>query len=278
MVGAWFSPQTSLADSLPFGPAKLAILSADGKKNLGFVDYHLIRVEGGADLRGEGKLTDGEHDTESARLVFSSDDQIPIMARYKHTFFDARGTPQLITQADFKTGVASCTQFKGGKVDTSSTVLTFPPDTYAGASLIVPLTLALRKGQRTKIRFHAFSCVPEPRVIEVEANVKSGASRWAAHSGELVEVEGKPYFGWLTLLASPFLPKFVGWFDPGDDWQYMGGSQQRYYKGPTVEMVRVEPIRSAPSGGMVSSAPQTELHKAPQTELHSRVASPNAPH
>jgi hypothetical protein len=47
----------------------------------------------------------------------------------------------------------------------------------------------------------------------------------------------------LNLVIAPFLPKTEAWFDPHDNWKYVGGEFNRYFGGPHVFQVLVPPHR-----------------------------------
>jgi hypothetical protein len=61
------------------------------------------------------------------------------------------------------------------------------------------------------------------------------------YPGDLTKAEMEADFGWFDIFVSPFLPKMYAWFDSGDNWKFVGGLIDRYYKGPRVLMVRVWP-------------------------------------
>ena len=237
---------------LPFGVQNLIVESPDGRKVIGHMTYTVTRSSQGAEAKGETKLIDGERDIEEAKLELLPDNSIPILASYSHSYFNADGTPQRAAQLDLKSGEATCTEYQGGQPQVRHEIIEIAPDTYAGASLALPVINALRQGMRRKIRFHAFSCVPGPRVLTVEANVVSSSAHRDSYPGNLVEVEIKPYLGWFSIVASPFLPKFYAWFDPADNWSYVGSRNQRYYKGPNVLLVKAPP--EAPSSTSSTTA------------------------
>jgi hypothetical protein len=47
----------------------------------------------------------------------------------------------------------------------------------------------------------------------------------------------------LNLLIAPFLPTMDAWFSPADNWNYVGGEFDRYFRGPHVLTVRVPPTK-----------------------------------
>lgn len=221
-----------------FEPVDLTIYSPGRHQILGHSHYELTSVAGGAELRGEARYLDGESDVELDRIEFSTPEERPALASFSHIFFLADGRLRMTAQADLKSGEASCNRYQDGAKMTVSETLDFPHDTYAGATALIPIEYALRNGLSSGIRFHIFTCAPKPRVLELDATADLTETQWAAFAGNLVRIRVRPDFGWLTLLASPFLPKFYEWFDSSRDWRYLGGTTERYYKGPFLELVR----------------------------------------
>jgi len=243
-----------------FQPVDLTIYSPGRGQILGHSHYELTSVDGGAEIRGEARYLDGESDVERDRIEFSTPEERPALASFSHIFFLADGRLRMTAQADLKSGVASCNRYQDDGTMTVSEVLDFPPDTYAGAAALIPIEYALRQGARIGIRFHVFTCAPKPRIFELDATAESTDTRWASYAGSLVRMRVRPDFGWLTLLAIPFLPKFYEWFDSSQDWLYLGGTIERFYKGPVLELVR-EPR-------------QHEDHKPPTASAVAPQASP----
>jgi hypothetical protein len=245
-----------------FEPVDLTIYSADRHQVLGHSHYELTSVEGGAEIRGEARYLDGESDVERDRIEFSTPEERPTLASFSHVFFLADGRLRMRAQADLKSGVASCDRYGDSGPLTVTETLDFPRDTYAGVTTLIPIEYGLLHGVRSGIRFHVFTCAPKPRVLELDATADLSETQWAAYSGNLVRMRVRPDFGWITLLASPFLPKFYEWFDSSHDWRYVGGTTQRFYKGPVVELVR-EPQqpkdRQLPTASAV--APQASTTK-----------------
>jgi len=56
---------------------------------------------------------------------------------------------------------------------------------------------------------------------------------------DLVRLDMQPDLGVLNLLLAPFMPKMDAWFNPNDNWNYVGGEFDRYFRGPHVLTVRV---------------------------------------
>jgi hypothetical protein len=99
---------------------------------------------------------------------------------------------------------------------------------------------SLRQGIR-EIRFHAFACVPGPAIFSIEASLPDRSEHWPHYPGELVRLGMRPDLGALNFLLAPFIPRMDAWFNPNDDWNYVGGEFDRYFRGPHVLTVRVSP-------------------------------------
>lgn len=225
-------------------PLELVIYSADGSEVVGHSSYHAIsRPDGTTEIQGEAHYLSGEFDIERDQLSSSQAGRIPTLRSFRHDFYAADGRREFWAWADVKTGAASCAGFDGDSSTPLSRTLDFPADVYAGASLIVPLEYYLRRGVQKSMAFTDFVCIPGPRIIAIQANVDPNRTRWVSHPGNLTCVVIKPDFGWIGFLAAPFLPKFVAWFDSANDWSYVGGRNQRYYKGPAIQLVRKSPVR-----------------------------------
>jgi hypothetical protein len=244
-----------------FQPTELAIYSADGSHIVGHSHYEISATQGGAEIRGEARYLDGESDVERDRIEFNTSDELPRLARFSHIFFLANGEMRMQTEADIKLGIGTCNRYEDHGTGLVTEQIAFPPDIYAGVTTLIPLEYALRNNQSTGIKFHAFSCAPKPRVFELSASVDATRDPRTLHEGNLVKIRVRPDFGWLTVLAMPFLPRFYEWFDPSQGFRYMGGTTERYYKGPTVELVRqgLQPeYRKPPMVSAVPSEPRAQ--------------------
>jgi len=123
-----------------------AIYSQDGGKVVGRSHYGIERFAGGALVLGDNSYADGERDVERDTVAFPSPAQMPVLVRFEHSFFSADGSPKLIGWADLKSGKASCMSYAAGRARTLAATLDFPPDTYAGAILLIPVEYSLRRG------------------------------------------------------------------------------------------------------------------------------------
>ncbi len=188
---------------------------------------------------GDNSYADGERDVERDTVAFPSPAQMPVLVRFEHSFFSADGSPKLIGWADLKSGNSLWMSYAAGRARTLAAKFDFPPDKYAGATLLIPLEYSLRRGLRTPIKMQAFDCAPGPRVVALEATDNPKLQHWPYYPGDLVQVEVQLNHGWLDLLFEPFLPNRHLRLDPHNDWHYVGGLIQRYfYGGPQLLLVR----------------------------------------
>ena len=239
LVALWPGAAIASTGSFDFPPSNFNIMDADGTRVIGHAHYEVTRGSNGyATVLGENRFDDGEYDTERDRLELGGGDQIPRMITFEHAFFNANGTPQRIGKANFQTGGASCIQYENGQPVVRTTVLQFPPDTFAGAAIVIPLKGDLRRGERDGIDLHDFNCMPGPRILKVKAYPRP-PSEWAYFPGEVIQVDIKPDFGWLNFVAEFFVPEIRAWFSPSDDWRFIGGKFTRFYKGPEVVLALV---------------------------------------
>jgi hypothetical protein len=229
---------TSALDANPAGSFQLKILSPDGKRTIGSTRFTVTRDNTSEEIKGETTYINGEHDSESERLQAGSPESTAKLDTYEHSFFNADGTLQMLDTLDAKSGVSSCTSYSAGKINARKSRLEVPGDSFAGASELMMVVERLRHGIR-EIRFHAFACVPGPRIFSVEASLPDRSTHWLLYPGDLVRLDMQPDLGVLNLLIAPFLPKMDAWFNPNDNWNYVGGEFDRYFRGPHVLTVRV---------------------------------------
>ncbi len=213
------------------------ILHPDSSEVVGHAHYSLERVGRDEVLRGENRYLDGEYDTEISRLELSTSGGTPTLAAYEHWFYASSGAPLMDVRLDVESSSGTCVHYDGGKAETQSESLTLPADTYAGASLMIPIAYGLLKNEGDEISAHFFTCAPGPRLIAFRGEARGGI-RWPHYAGDIVAVDLRPKLGWWDILIEPFVPKIRAWFDPDDGFNYLGGEIQRYYRGPRVELVR----------------------------------------
>ena len=229
------------AAALEANPAsgfQLKILSPDGKQMIGTTRFKVSRNNSIEEIKGETRYIDGEHDNETERIYVGTPDPTPKLDTYAHSFFNADGTLHMVDTLDAKSGLASCTSYSDGKINARNSKLDIPADSFAGASELMMVVERLRRGNR-EIRFHAFACVPGPRIFSVEASLADRSEHWLLYPGDLVRLDMQPDLGFLNLLVAPFTPKMDAWFNPNDNWNYVGGEFDRYFRGPHVLTVRV---------------------------------------
>jgi len=236
------SSRVALAvDVLDFpASSRFDIFDGDGARVVGHARYEFQTVGPGSYvLHGENRFFDGEYDVEEDEVKQTSPDATALPVTYEHDYFDSDGSLQRVARANFTTGDASCVVYARGQPQANGARLEFPPDTYGGSTVLIPLTRGLRRAFDRPIRFHNFNCIPGPKVLRIEAYPPT-RERWSQHPGDLVHVRLKPDFGWLDLLIGPFVPKMDAWFEPSSPWAYVGGKAGRYYKGPEIILVRVD--------------------------------------
>ncbi len=231
----------AVADSFA---ADLNIFSPDGKRLLGHARYTISSNDGTELLRGESRYLDGEHDIEVERFKPGSAGQAPMLISYQHSFFNADQSPKRVNGLDVRSGTGSCKTYVNGKLKERRSNVTVPADTYGGAAQILFVVTRLHQGAK-RIEFHSFNCMPGPKIVAAEASVEMKRVRWSMYPGDLVKAKLQPDFGWLNFLVAPLVHSGYAWFDPSDDWNYVGGIYDRFYGGPRILTVRVKDASSA---------------------------------
>ncbi len=243
----------SRADELDFPPADFVIRSPNGATILGHSHYDVSHVGDTYVIRGTNRYLNGQYDTEAEKMKLPQGDAMPVLVSYGHSFFDVNGSPLIDDRLDIASGEGSCTRYRNGEPVTTSQVFALPPDIYAGASLLLSIQSELRRHPNKTIELRDFGCVPEPRVVSVNARI-SERQLWPYYPGSLVDVNLDPDLGWWGILVSAFLPKTDAWFDPGDNLGFVGGTFSRYYGGPKVMLVRETPEATASRPSEVSAS------------------------
>ncbi|HXN85316.1 MAG TPA: hypothetical protein VN867_04550 [Candidatus Binataceae bacterium] len=215
----------------------VAILNPDSLQVIGHGHYHVTHLEGADLFEGDNDYLDGEHDSEVQRVERGANASPPILVSYQHSFFAADGAPLSIDRLDAKSGAVSCTVYSEGVPEVRESKMLVPPDTYAGSTQLMLLVGRLRQGARD-ITMHAFICLPGPRIVAIKVTPPLTTEKWPMYPGNLVKVELVPDLGWLSAIAGPFIPKAYGWFDPGDDFNYVGGLFDRFYRRRHLLMVK----------------------------------------
>jgi hypothetical protein len=228
------------AGASDFGGTQFNILSPDGKQTTGATRFTVLRKDSTEEIKGETRYLDGERDSEDIRLDIEDTRFTLKLDTYDHSFFNADGSLHMVDTLNAKSGVASCTSYTSGEMKVRKSRLEVPADSFAGASGLIMMVTNLRHGSR-EIRFHAFACAPGPEIFSVKASLPDRSERWPFYSGDLFRLDMRPDLGALNFLIAPFLPTMDAWFSPADNWNYVGGEFDRYYRGPHVLTVRVPP-------------------------------------
>ena len=218
-------------------PVDLTVYSPDRKIVIGHAHY-TVKDDGKAvEIIGDTRYLDGERDWERIVLHYESPNPLPLVKSFQSNFIAANGSPQLIEKADFQSGAASCRWSNELEDSLYADTLEVPPNTYVGAASIVPLEYALKKGKQS-VRFHVFDCAPKPAVYTIDAKLEGGGARWSYYPGELAQMGLTPDLGWLNIVAKPFIPDISVFFNPHEDYQYVGTAKDRFYRGRSVILVR----------------------------------------
>jgi hypothetical protein len=227
------------ADAFDLSNTEVRILNPDTKQALGHGHYKVTHIDGAMLFEGENRFLDGEYDQEVQRVDLTHDGTPPVLIEYQHWFYNADGSPTSIDALDAKRGSLACTHYDGaGAPDVRQSKVAIPPDTYVGSSQLMLLVGRLRERAPT-ISMHTFICLPGPHIIAMTVTPPAPRAKWSMYPGNLVEVEMVPAFGWLDALAGPFVPKSYGWFDPANNFDYVGGLFDRFYTHHHLMMVRI---------------------------------------
>lgn len=221
----------------------LYIYDTTGATLLGRAHYVVTQHDDLVTIEGRNDFIDGERDVELDRLK-AADGELPRMISYEHSFFDAHGAAQMVASADIATGKSSCAKYDNGKGTIETAVLQYPPDTYAGAGVLVPIADQLRRGG-ADLDIHVFDCAMGPRIVALHADLARASWSFRPHDGELAKAEAHPVFGWFNVFLKPFVPTIRMWFDPLRDYAFVGGMLSRYYRGPEVLLVSMRPAVKA---------------------------------
>jgi hypothetical protein len=240
-----FADDAASAIASSFPATELRVFNSDGSAVIGKAQYAISASGGMMTLSGESKYFDGEYDIEVERLRLSAGVQPPALVSYRHSFFNPDRSPQRVSSLDVKAGIGSCQAYVDGEVEDRRSDLIVPDDTYAGATQMLFIVTCLRQNAN-HITFHSFNCMPEPKIVATDASVNVEREDWSMYPGQLVKLEIRPDLGLLGLFVAPFAPRMYAWFDPNDNWNYVGGSYDRFYKGPRILTVRLIPSRERP--------------------------------
>lgn len=227
-----------LQDAFDLATTDVTILDTKSLQVIGHGHYQVTRRDGAVLFEGENRYLDGEYDREVQHAERSAGGAPPILMNYRHSFFAADGSLESLDTLDAKTGIVACTLYDGaGSPVIRQTKIEVPSDTYAGSSQLMLLVGQLRRGAR-EITLHSFICFPGPRIVPIRVTPPATTMKWAMYPGDLMKVELAPDLGWIGTVAAPLIPKSYGWFDPADDFNYVGGIFDRFYRRRHLMMVR----------------------------------------
>jgi len=242
VVGAAPSVANS-ANAFDYDPLKFEILDPQTREIIGYGGYEFERAGDRIVLKGQNRYLSGEYDIEKGTMKVVGDGALPVVVDFEHSFYSADGSIFSDARADFSTGAASCNSHKGGDERVRQDKLELPPDTYAGAAILIAIQHYAEGGKRGLFNLHAFNCAPGPRVLAIEVSVDA-PDHWPYGGGQMAKVDVVPRFGWWDVVIRPFLPRLNAWFDPRRDWMFAGARLARYYRGPEIVMVAVAQSRS----------------------------------
>ncbi len=238
LITSWLpGPAFGLTGTTGQRTTEFTIYKPDTNEVMGHAKYS-VKTEGEYEMvTGEYRYVTGSYDIEHDKLAVSPTARMLALIKYDHTFYRPDGSSDHATTADLQSGVASCMWSSNGEANTETKTLNFPSDTYAGGSVILALQSYLADANDV-VEFHAFNCVPGPKIFAVKASPR-GMAPWQYRAGAVMQVDVKPDFGWLNLVVAPFVPDIHAWFEPGQDWAFDGAQFARYYKGPELVLVRM---------------------------------------
>jgi len=119
LVALWLGATLAYAGPFDFPPSDFNIMKADGTLVIGHGHYEVTPDGSGyASAFGEDRFNDGEYDVERGKLELRGDNQLR-MVTFEHAFFNANGTLQRVSEANFQTGLTSCIQYQNGEPEVS---------------------------------------------------------------------------------------------------------------------------------------------------------------
>lgn len=214
-------------------------MSPDTGVEIGRASYRVESIGDVATLRGENGYFTGQTDLETATIHLGDGGGKPRLTEFDHTFYNVNKTIQKRAHVDLTTGAATCVDNTGGQRSEETVVLTIPDDTWAGASMVLPIRKFLEAGDKGVTRaLHAFNCAPSPEIFAISVEIDPGNAVWTNYGAEALRVEVRPDFGLFNVIVAPFVPKLHAWFDPNDGMAFVGDEAARFYKGPPIMLVK----------------------------------------
>lgn len=233
-LGPTTSSRASDVQSFLAAPTEVNVYDPSGSRITGHGRYNFSRRGTRIVLDGEIRYLDGSRDLEHA-VIAEPPNSEPMLRHFEADFFNSHGKLQLAEKANFSSGKASCQWSNRWRSADYQARLHFPSDASAGALAVLPLEQAFSHGERST-ELHLFECAPAPEIVDVDA--KLTPKNQAQFAPGAAQLELQPDLGWLTALASPFLPKASVWLNPHADWGYVGTLKERYYRGRRELLVR----------------------------------------
>jgi hypothetical protein len=232
------------AGKLSFPPTRYTILNPATGTAIGHSEYRADETADGATLRGVNFFYDDQVDVETSHIEAGHGGQGPMLVDFDHTFYKADGSILVRGYLDLRSGAATCINNNPGQKTNQSEILSVPHDTWAGASVVVPIQEFLRAGDLGSTQsLHVFSCAPGPKIFAVSVHIDKQGALWPIYGAEAIKVEVQPNFGLITPLIASFIPKIRAWFNPNNGWALLGDESARWYKGPAVMLVKAAPAR-----------------------------------
>lgn len=229
----------SAALTLAFPPTTFTILNPDTGATIGRAIYRVDSDGDHATLHGEDGYFDGQTDVEIAHADQGVPGRPPRLVDFDHTFYNADRSIFRRHHLELKTGAATCVDNSGGQKSEQDEVLDVPDNTWAGASIVIPIQQFLRSGDpATTLPLNVFSCASGPRIVPINVIKDPGSAIWTRTGREALRVEVQPALGWLNVIIGAFMPKLHAWFDPNDNWALVGDEAARFYKGAPIMLVK----------------------------------------
>lgn len=249
------SSAAPIAKLLGFSSADFEILDPASRSVIGHARYAVAKEGDGIALHGYDRYASGEYDFETDRFD-TPVGALPVLTSGDHYFFLADGAPEFQSNFDLKSGLATCIDFRSQPPSRQDTQLNPPPDTWMGASVMVPIQEFLRRGGGGTLQTHVFSCAPGPKIFAVRVSITQVQADSPLSRPGVVEVDFTPDFGWLNLIAAPFVPHLNAWFDPTHDWDFVGAALTRFYKGPDILLARTTMPPAASADALQQPSPK----------------------
>ncbi len=228
----------AVAAPISFPSTNFAILNPDTGATIGQSRYSIESINDGGILHGLSRYYDGQSDVETGKLQDGVGDGMPKLVEFDHTFYEPDGSIQARAHADLRSGASTCTTSTGGTTSNTSDVLKFPDDTWAGASVVIPIQHFLRANDQSLPSLHVFNCAPGPKIFAISLQSDPGVAIWTPYGASTMRVEVRPDFGWLNMVVTAFVPRLHVWFEPGNGWAFVGDEAARYYQGTKIMLVK----------------------------------------